>query len=85
VEIEPPGAAAGLGKAEAIERAYRDDLPLLVRYNLADARWHSGPRAGSYLEGRSSLRPHRHHPGLRLSGPGAGAGETMAVNHGYRQ
>ena len=36
---EAGGAGApGHGKAEAIERAFREDLPSFVRYNLADAR-----------------------------------------------
>jgi DNA polymerase II len=38
--VEAPGVppAAGPAKAEAIQRAFRENLPLLVRYNLADAR-----------------------------------------------
>lgn len=31
-------AAPGRGKAQAIDRAFREDLPLFVEYNLADAR-----------------------------------------------
>ncbi|HEU4403452.1 MAG TPA: 3'-5' exonuclease, partial [Candidatus Polarisedimenticolia bacterium] len=34
----PEGGASGPGRAEAIERAFRLDLPRFVRYNLADAR-----------------------------------------------
>jgi len=39
VDLDPAGGAGrGRGRAEAIERAFRDDLPRFVRYNLADAR-----------------------------------------------
>ncbi len=31
-------SAAGSAKAEAIQRAFRENLPLFIRYNLADAR-----------------------------------------------